>query len=184
MDKYIRHTLIIALFLISTFTSCGSETGTEKPEKKDPYETGIEEKSKEKEIITPLVLSDIQGVWELKYGTGYGYNFRFYKNFKSLIVLYLKKSSIVFKGVYTLEETNSVRVNIIEMKFAGSSKAIFSPAGFTKTKQSYFIFKGHQKERDGKKIFVMKPEKIFIDGKSSHGYFEPRIKLKLKKKYK
>jgi hypothetical protein len=129
-------------------------------------------------------LSDIQGVWELKYGTGYGYNFRFYKNFKSLIVLYLKKSSIVFKGVYTLEETNTIRVNIFEMKFAGSSKAIFSPGGFTKTKRSYFIFKGHLKKREGKTRLIMKAEKIFIDGKSSQGYFEPLIKLKLKKKYK
>jgi hypothetical protein len=180
---YIRKLLITALFLISALlSSCGSDTGTS--ESDDPYEKSPEKSSEEKELVQPLGFNDITGIWELRYGTGYGYNFKFYKNYKSLIILYLKKSSIVFKGVYTLEETNNIRVNIFAMKFAGSLRDIYSSSGFTKTKRSYFIFKGHLKGRNGKRALVIKPEKIFIDGKSSHGYFEPLIKLILKKKFK
>lgn len=183
MDENIKKILLIALIITAAFFSfCGNETKT--LEKDDPYERKPEKNSEEKELTGPLGFSDITGIWMLKYGTGYGYNFSFYKNYKSLVILYLKKSSIVFKGVYTLEEANNIRINIFEMKFAGTSKEIFLPSGFTKTKRSYFIFKGHLKNREGKRILILKPEKIFIDGKSSHGYFEPLIKLKLKKKFK
>ncbi len=183
MNEYIKKFLLAALIITAAFfSSCGSERGIS--EKDDPYEKTPEKSSEENETGTPLGFSDLTGIWELKYGTGYGYRFSFYKNYKSLIVLYLKKSAIVFKGVYTLEETNNIRVNIFEMKSAGSLKEIFTQRGFAKTKRSYFIFKGNRKSRDGKNRLLIKPDKIIIDGKSSHGYFEPLIKLKLMKKFK
>ncbi len=174
----------VIVFSLSTaiLISCGDKTG--EPGERDPFEKKVEKSSEEKEVTAPLGFSDLTGIWELKYGTDYGYSFSFYKSYKSLIVLYLKTSSLVFKGVYTLEDPNSIRVNIFEMKFASSLRDVRSPGGFTKTKRSYFIFRGYLKNREGKQLLVINPEKIIIDGKSSHGYFEPLIKLKLKKKIK
>ncbi len=182
MRRQIGNHLIILLLAAAILISCGDKTG--EPGERDPFEKKIEEKSAEKEIIAPLGFSDLTGIWELKYGTGYGYRFSFYKSYKSLIVLYLKTSFILFKGVYTLEDPDIIKVNIFEMKFTSSLKGVRSPGGFTKTKGSYFIFRGYLKNRDGKQLLVINPEKIIIDGKSSPGYFEPLIKLKLKKKIK
>jgi hypothetical protein len=177
-EKPVR--ILLLVFVISLI-ACGQNRDT--ADNKDPYRIESPEKQPENEESSPVGFSDITGDWELKYGTDYGYRFIFYKNFKALIILYLKNSSIVFKGVYTIEDLNKVRVNIFEMKYADSLKGISSGSGFSKTKMSYFIFSINIKAKDGKRLLFIKPDKIVIDGKSSDGYFEPSIKLKLKKKF-
>jgi hypothetical protein len=120
---------------------------------------------------------NLSGNWTLLYGNDYGYNFSFYKNYRAIVILYLSSSSIVFKGVYNIESSDTVRINISEMKRVESVKNIDLKRGFQKAKSSYFIFSTKVLSGGGKRNLELRPEKISIDGNDSEGYFEPYIKL-------
>jgi len=63
------------------------------------------------------------------------------------------------------------------MKRDESVKNINLKGGFVKAKSSHFIFNTRIIVTGGKKNLELKPDKIFIDGSDSEGYFEPYIKL-------
>ena len=167
------HIIILFILLLTALSACN---------KKSDIPVSKEIKKVEKKVITPEIITrkinfrDIHGKWRLKYGDNYGYFFRFYKNYKSIIILYLKNYSLVFKGVYTIEGNNNIRINIFAMKKEPKTKNINLYRGFTKTKSSYFIFKSYTVKKI--KMLIIKPVQIIIDGNTSKGYFEPIIKLK------
>lgn len=125
----------------------------------------------------PVNFQNLSGTWTLLYGNDYGYSFRFYKNYRAVVILYLNSSSIVFKGVYNIESSDTIRINISEMKRVESVKNIDIKGGFQKAKSSHFIFTTKVLSGDGKKNLELRPQKISIDGSDSEGYFEPYIKL-------
>jgi len=129
------------------------------------------------EDVLPVNFKSLSGNWNLLYGNDYGYSFYFYKNYRAVVVLYLNSSSIVFKGVYNIESSDSIRINISEMKRVESVKNIDLKSGFVKAKSSHFIFNTRIINSNGKKNLELKPLTIFIDGSDSEGYFEPYIKL-------
>jgi len=121
---------------------------------------------------------NIIGSWKLLYRGNYGYEFRFYSNYKAVVILYLHDRVIIFKGVYTIEEKSNIRINILEMKSTEGVARVNLFFGFVKTKSSYFIFKGGLKDGKGNKVLIVRPEKIIIDSNNSDGYFEPVLHLK------
>ena len=125
----------------------------------------------------PVNFKTLNGNWNLLYENNYGYSFKFYKNYKAVVILYLNSSSIVFKGVYNIESNDSIRINISEMKREESVKSIDLKSGFVKAKSSHFIFNTRITNIDGKKNLELRPQTIFIDGSDSEGYFEPFIRL-------
>ncbi len=129
------------------------------------------------EDTIPVNFKNISGNWSLQYGNNYGYNFRLYKNYKAVVILYLSTDAIIFKGVYNIESSDSLRINISEMKREERVKNIDLKGGFVKAKTSYFIFNAKILSSGGKKNLELRPQKIFIDGSDSDGYFEPYIKL-------
>ncbi len=144
-------------------------------------EKNISDNDKSEEIITsdiiPLNFDTIKGNWDLKYGNNYGYSFRLGKNYRAIIILYLNCNSILFKGVYTIEKDNILRINISEMKKEEGVNKINPTRGFTQVKSSYFLFHAKIFEKTGKPVLELKPVRILIDDNSSDGYFEPLIKL-------
>ncbi len=120
---------------------------------------------------------NLSGNWTLLYGNDYGYSFRFYKNYRAIVILYLSSSSIVFRGVYNIESSDTIRINISEMKRVESVKNIDLKGGFHKAKSSYFIFNTKVISGGGKRNLELRPQKISIDGNDSEGSFEPYIKL-------
>ena len=135
-----------------------------------PVESAAEE-------VLPVNFKSLSGSWDLLYGNDYGYSFKFYKNYKAVVILYLNSSSIIFKGVYNIEGSDSIRINISEMKREESVKNIDLKGGFSKAKSSHFIFNTRITKSSGKKNLELRPLTIFIDGSDSDGYFEPFIKL-------
>ncbi len=129
------------------------------------------------ENVLPVNFKSLSGNWDLLYGNDYGYSFKFYKNYKAVVILYLNSSSIIFKGVYNIESGDSIRINISEMKREESVKNIDLKSGFSKAKSSHFIFNTRITNSNGKKNLELRPLTIFIDGSDSDGYFEPFIKL-------
>lgn len=127
--------------------------------------------------ILPLNFKTLSGNWDLFYGNDYGYSFRFTKNYRAIIIVYLNTNSVVFKGVYNIENSNAIRINISEMKRVESVKELDLKGGFVKAKSSYFIFNARAISREGKKNLELRPRESSIDGKDSEGYFEPYIKL-------
>ena len=135
-------------------------------------------------ILVPCVLSgkpigfkDVAGRWRLLYRGNYGYDFYFYNNYRAIVIVYLRSSAVVFRGVYTIEENNQIRINISEMKNEPSATNINLKSRFVKTSSSYFTFIVDREDAKGKKILSLKPGRIVIDGLDSEGYFEPVIKL-------
>jgi hypothetical protein len=131
------------------------------------------EAQKDEEL--PLTFKNVIGNWTLKYSGNYGYTFSFYSNYRALVVLNLNMETLIFKGVYTIEEGNKLKINIYEMKEehrAGGAKK-----GFVKAKSSYFLFGGHKIKKNRKETLYLRPRAIIIDGNNSEGYFEPLIKL-------
>lgn len=120
--------------------------------------------------------SSIIGKWNLIYSGNYGYFFRFQKNYKSIVTLFLGNEALVFKGVYSVDKGN-VAINIYEMKREKNVPGINYSKGFQKANSSSFAFKAAIQQRKGKKILKIIPVKIIIDGNDSDGYFEPLIKL-------
>ncbi len=123
----------------------------------------------------PLTFKNIIGNWTLKYSGNYGYTFNFYSNYRALVVLYLNMETLIFKGVYTIEEGNKLKINIYEMK--EEHRAAGTKKGFVKAKSSYFLFGGHKTLKNRKETLYLRPLSIIIDGNNSEGYFEPLIKL-------
>jgi len=177
METKNNHSIFLLFFIITIASiqfSCTRLSGSDTnhgPESVEKINVMVEKKD------TPLNFKDIQGKWRLKYRNNYGYYFKFYKNFKSRVILYLHNHALVFKGVYTIEN-NQIRINIYEMKRARRFSNVNSRKGFVKAKSSYFLFKGQIQELKKKKYLVVSPVKIEIDGNNSDGYFEPEIKLK------
>lgn len=123
----------------------------------------------------PLSFKSVRGTWALRYSESYGYMFSFYANYRAVVVLYLNMETLVFKGVYTIDEENKLKINIYEMKQEHKTSRIRK--GFVKAKSSYFLFGGHTTKKAGRETLYLRPLSIIIDGNNSEGYFEPLIKL-------
>ena len=124
-----------------------------------------------------LQFTDLHGKWLLTYRGNYGYEFRFYKNYQALCIIYIQTNSILFKGVYTLDNPQTVRINVNQMKNVDSVTAINTTTGFSQVKSSYFLFNAAIITKNSKKMLELKPLSIVIDGINSEGYFEPTILL-------
>ncbi len=120
---------------------------------------------------------NLVGRWSLIYRGNYGYKFRFYKNYRVLCILYLRLNALVFKGIYTVEDNNRIRINIYEMKNEENISRINLKKNFVKTSSSYFIFQGSIDKSSKKKKLLLKPIEVVIDGRRSDGYFEPAFTL-------
>lgn len=129
----------------------------------------------QEETRIPLTFKNVVGTWALKYSGNYGYQFSFYANYRALVILYLNMETLVFKGVYTLDEGNKLKINIYEMK--DERRAGVPGKGFVKAKSSYFLFNGYETARQGRTTLFLRPRAIIIDGNNSEGYFEPLLKL-------
>lgn len=119
------------------------------------------------------------GRWSLVYARNYGYEFIFQKNYRVTCILYTGNSALVFKGIYSIEPGNKLRINISEMKNDTANARnpnIYS--GFNKAVSSHFLFKTELSANN--RTMIIKPSEIFIDGNNSDGYFEPIIKLERK----
>jgi hypothetical protein len=128
-------------------------------------------------VVSAIELGSIQGKWKLAYRGNYGYQFQFYKNYRALCILYLGNETVIFKGVYTNENEN-LRINIYEMRRDSSPNSADYTRNFIKTSSSYFVFRAEYQKEKTDQYLILFPEKTFIDGISSEGYFEPTIKLK------
>jgi hypothetical protein len=126
----------------------------------------------------PLTLPALYGKWQLMYRGNYGYMFHFQKNYRALCVIYIHTRAVVFKGVYTLEDSGTIRINISEMKTEDNLSRLNLRSRFVKTSSSYFVFDGSCDSSPGSTQLELTPKKIIIDGNNSEGYFEPLIKLK------
>ena len=126
---------------------------------------------------TGLNFTNLRGAWELVYSDNYGYYFRFDRNYKAIVVLYLHDSSVIFKGVYTIEDPDTLRINISAMKREDRLKNFNFNEGFVNVKSSYFIFKGRITGNSRARKLELKADTISIDGSDSEGYFEPLIEL-------
>lgn len=124
-----------------------------------------------------LNFNSLRGTWQLLYGDNYGYSFRFDRNYKAIVVIYMNDSSVIFKGVYTIEDANTLRINISAMKREERLKDLDFKEGFVNVKSSYFIFKGRITGTVKAKKLELKSDTISIDGSDSEGYFEPLIEL-------
>ena len=126
----------------------------------------------------PVSFKNINGTWTLFYGNNYGYTFKFYRNYRAIVILYLNNASIVFKGIYNVENSESMTINVSEMKRENKTKDINLKSGFNKAKSSQFIFNTKIVQgNDRKKYMELRPQRINIDGTESEGFFEPYIKL-------
>ncbi len=124
-----------------------------------------------------LQFGDIQGRWQLLYRGNWGYEFRFYKNYQAVCIVYMQTSAVVFKGVYTFDNPQTIRININQMKNVDSCCDVNTTTGFTQVKSSYFLFNASVITKNNKKMLELKPLSIVIDGINSEGYFEPVILL-------
>lgn len=129
------------------------------------------------ETVEQIDFKNISGSWVLMYDNNYGYSFKLGKNYKAVVILYLSTASVVFKGVYTIEDKNILRINISEMKREEKVKGINTYSGFKKAKSSYFLFQSRIVNDNSKKFLEIRPATISIDGNDSGGYFEPLIRL-------
>lgn len=127
------------------------------------------------ETEIPLSFKSVIGTWSLKYPGNYGYTFSLHPSYRATVVLFLNMEILTFRGVYTIEDGNKLRININEMKDehrgGGRNK------GFVKAKSSYFLFGGYKTRKSGRETLYLRPMAIIIDGNNSEGYFEPLLKL-------
>ncbi|HOP61976.1 MAG TPA: hypothetical protein PK358_06290 [Spirochaetota bacterium] len=129
------------------------------------------------EQVEQITFKNVPGTWTLMYENSYGYSFKLGKNYKAVVTLYLSTASLIFKGVYTIEDNNVLRINISEMKREEKVKGLNTWSGFKKAKASYFLFQSRIILDGRKRYMEVRPAKISIDGNDSGGYFEPLIKL-------
>ena len=128
-------------------------------------------------LSKPMQSGDLIGTWRLMYRGHYGYTFRFYRNYRALCILHLRVNALIFKGVYTIEENNRIRINIYEMKNEQNPARPNLRRNFVKTSSSYFIFQGTLHRTNNRPKLLLQPVTIIIDGMSSAGYFEPSFEL-------
>ncbi len=166
--------IILFFFLISVVSCGGNETSEKIPVKTEKENGQTVEKIPVK--VEPVTFRNISGVWQLRYSNNYGYEFRLYKNYRAVVIIFLSESSLVFRGVYTIEDGSALRVNLSEMKRVDGIKNINVSSNFVKTKSSYFIFSASGNKAEKK--LLLRPKKIYIDGNDSEGYFEPVLALK------
>jgi len=166
--------LYTATFLL--LLSCGKREDSKPAEQVASALPAQEQEIQEQ--TEPITFETIKGQWHLVYPESLGYEMQFYKNYRSFIVLYLGNHALLFKGIYTIEEGDKVRINIYEMKRSESTTAINKESGFTKTKSSYFLFQCYTAGEKQNKRLILKPVKIVIDGNDSDGFFEPVLRLK------
>ncbi len=169
--------LFLSLAVI-IFLSCGR--GPSQSEKHADENAGLtaEEIAEKQAPESPITFDKIPGKWILLYPNDYGYEFQLYRNYRALVILYLNNCALIFKGVYTLEDGNRLRLNISEMKRSQEVRAVNTYSGFAKAKSSYFLFRLSSTGEREKMKLVLRPLKIIIDGSDSDGYFEPILRLK------
>jgi len=129
------------------------------------------------ENLLPLKLSNLWGNWTLLYENDYGYNFKFYKDNKAVVILYLNTNSTIFRGTYSIENDSTIIINISEMKNEEKTKNLNLKKGFTKIESSCFVFNARITIESNKQKLELRPQKIFIDANDSKGFFEPFFKL-------
>ncbi len=129
------------------------------------------------ETVEQINFKNVTGTWSLMYENNYGYTFRLGKNYKAVVILYLSTASVIFRGVYTIEDKNVLRINISEMKREEKVKDLNTSGGYKKAKSSYFLFQARIVHDNSKSFLEMRPVTISIDGNNSDGYFEPLIKI-------
>jgi hypothetical protein len=170
--KHFLPLIIISILIL--ITGCSKS-------KDDTEQSIIDQKPIEEPVpenLEPIDFKDLPGKWALRFSGNYGYEFRFNKSYKALVIIYLGSSSLLFNGVYTIENGN-LKINIYEMKNEDRSENLNIYSNFIKAKSSYFLFKaGINKKPGTNKMLVLRPSNIIIDGINSDGYFEPVIKLK------
>lgn len=157
-------TLLLTLFSICTAMENGTILSFRNAFPAGNSEAGI-----------PLSFKNVIGTWSLKYSGNYGYTFSLHSSYKAIVILYLNMETLIFRGVYTIEEGNKLRININEMK--DEHRGGGSRKGFVKAKSSYFLFGGYKTSKSGRETLYLRPLSIIIDGNNSEGYFEPLIKL-------
>ena len=163
--------LLITLVLVSGACGPSQNQGTREQVREPVPEEPVEPQS-------PLNFKDLPGTWKLMYGSEFGYDFRLRSNYQAWVILYLQSHTLVFKGIYTIEEGSRLRINITEMKSVESITNVSLYGGFVKANSSYFQFKGTFSGKGKEKALRLVPERIIIDGNNSDGYFEPVIRLK------
>jgi hypothetical protein len=161
--------------MIVTCVLAAPGPGTAQKMQKPAY-TNPEPDPKEDEKI-PLNFKNVIGNWSLKYTGNYGYYFSLSRNYRAIVIIYLNSQALVFKGVYTIDEKNKLKINISEMKDEPRVAGINLYKGFLKAKSSYFLFDGYKLKKNNKDNLCLEPRSIIIDGNNSEGYFEPSIKL-------
>ncbi len=124
-----------------------------------------------------ITFDDLRGRWSLMYRGNFGYEFRFGGNYSALCILYLQTNILIFKGVYTIEQGNRVRINISDMKNQDGGSLGSLQQGFTRISSSYFVFRGEKRTAQGRPVIDFYPVEIMINGNSSEGYFEPVLRL-------
>lgn len=124
----------------------------------------------------PLNFKSVVGYWLLTYPGNYGYRFNLHSNYRATVSIYLNNQTLFFNGVYTITDTDKLRINIYEMKVEHRS-APGRNRGYVKAKSSHFTFGGYKIVKNGTETLHLRPIAIIIDGMNSEGYFEPLIKL-------
>ncbi len=142
--------------------------------------TQLSAQDKNKQSDTSL--NDLRGNWELVYDNSYGYTFKLGKNYRAIVIVYLNSSSIIFKGIYNIEDSDKLRINISEMKREDKIKDLNLKTDFLKVKSSFFIFQFSINGSGKSKKLSLRRDTISIDGSDSEGYFEPLIELDYKGK--
>lgn len=167
---------IALMCVILAISSC-----TKKEIDEDEAPKPILEEKQEPEpdsIELPLDYKNLTGRWELAYGDNFGYEFRFFHNYKAVVIIRTGGQALVFKGVYQIEDANKIKINIVDMKQDMNTQMINVNTGFSKTKTSYFLIRSSIREKKSVKTIYLRPERVIIDGKDSDGYFEPVMKLR------
>lgn len=184
MRAFIFSVLLFTAFIL---INCSGDTATEFSGEKSVDSSEFEEVSEpEKEVSSvpddaeggTIDFNNLEGRWELLYPGNYGYEFRFTRNYRAVVVLYLKREALVFRGVYNIVEDDKLKINIVEMKRTDNMAAVHRDSGFMKSKSSYFLLNASISEKDGGNLLTMRPEAIRIDGQESDGYLEPVLSLK------
>ncbi len=124
-------------------------------------------------LLARLSFADFHGTWRLMYRGNYGYEFSFNKSYRANCIIFLQHSTLRFRGVYTLDEQNRLRINLSDMKHQEHGTS----AKFTRLGSSYFIFNAEKGKSSGGEYLELRPVTIIINGQNSEGYFEPVIKL-------
>lgn len=181
MDRYDRSRARIAL-IVTCAIALLAPGCSKKPEKTESYvDSAVHTRESvpvEEGDTIPVTYQALAGKWGLHYSGNYGYDFFLAANYRAIVILYLHTQAIVFKGVMALEDPETLRINIVEMKSEPRVTGINHNWGFSKAKSSYFLFKVRLLDKNKSRTLELRPARIIIDGNDSEGYFEPIIKLK------